>query len=82
MVITDSRHRRTCRNNIAEVVQQIEDLLCTHRVLVLLLNAGYLVGNAPMHLLGRLLIDVAKRVLHGIFVHPHSSCQFVTAKIG
>ena len=81
MVVADTRHRTARRHDVAEVVQQVENLLCGHRVLVLLLYSGYLVGNAPVHLFGRLLIDVAKRVLHGILVYPHPGGQFVTAEI-
>ena len=81
VVVADARHRTTGRHDVAEVVQQVENLLCRHRVLILLFDSGYLVGNAPVHLFGRLLIDIAKRILHSIFVHPHPGGQFVTAKI-
>ena len=80
-IIADACHGTTGRNNVAEMIQQVEHLLSRHRVLIFLLDAGNLVGDAPMHLLGRLLVDVAERILHGILVHPHASCQLVAAEI-
>ena len=81
IVIADSCHRAACGNNIFEVVQQIENLLGRQRVRILLLHTRNLVGNTPVHLFRRALVDVAERIFHGIFVQPHASSQLVTAKI-
>ena len=81
VVVADARHRTACRHDIAEVVQQVENLLGRHRVLVFLFYPCYLVGDTPMHLFGRLLVDIAIGVFHGIFVHPHTGSQFVTLEI-
>ena len=81
VVVADTCHRTTGRHDIAEVVQQVENLLRRHRVLVFLLDAGYLVGQSPVHLVGRLLIDVAKRVFHRVLVHPNAGSELIAAKI-
>ena len=81
VVVADTCHRTSGRHDIAEVIQQIENLLGRHRVLVLLFYTGYLVGQSPVHLFGRLLIDLSKRVFHRILVHPYASGKLIAAKI-
>ena len=81
MVVAYARHRTSRRNDIAEVVEQFKHLLSRHRVFVLLLDACHLVGYAPVHLVGRLLENISKTVLHGVFVHPHTGCQFIASKV-
>ena len=81
VVVADARHRTACRNDIAEVVEQIENLLCRHRVLVFLLNASYLVSQTMVHILWRTLVDIAVAVLHRVLVHPYASSQFVAGEV-
>ena len=52
VMVADTCHRTACRDDIAEMVQKVEYLLCGQRILVFMLDAGNLVGDAPMHLLG------------------------------
>ena len=80
-VIPDTRHRRTGRNDVAEMIQEVEHLLRREGVGVLLFDARHLIGDAPMHVAGTLLIDVAIGILHGILVHPNAGRQFVAGKI-
>ena len=81
MVVANARHRTARRHHIPEMVEQIEDRLCWQRVGIFLLNTGNLVGYTPVHIGGRTLINVAERIFHGIFVHPHTGGQLITAKI-
>ena len=81
VVVADARHRTACRNDIAEVVEQLENLLCRHRVLVFLLNASYLVSQTMVHILWRTLVDIAVAVLHRVLVHPYASSQFVAGEV-
>ena len=50
VIVTDARHRTSGRYDITEMVQQVKDLLCRQRIFVLLLYAGYLISQSPMHL--------------------------------
>ena len=52
VVVSDACHRTARRNDVAEVVQEVEHFLCCQRILVFALDAGYLVGDAPVHLFG------------------------------
>ena len=80
-VVANARHRAAGRDHIAEVVDQFEYLLSAQRVFILLLNASNLVGNTPVHILRRPLVDIAKTVLHGILVRPNSGRQLVAIKV-
>ena len=81
IVITDTRHRTTSRDNISKMVQEVENLLCRQRVLIFVFNTSYLVSNAPMHLFWRLLIDISEAILHRILVDPHTGSKFVSTEI-
>ena len=81
IVITNTRHRTTSRDNISEMVQEVENLLCRQRVLIFVFNTSYLVSNAPMHLFWRLLIDISEAILHRILVDPHTGSKFVSTEI-
>ena len=82
MVVADAGHRAAGRNHIAEAVEQIEHLLGGDGVLVFLFNTRHLVGNAPVHVNGRLLKDMTEAVLHGILVHPYAGGKLIAAEIG
>ena len=58
--VADTGHRAALRNDVAEVVEQLEYLGSRHRVSVAIFDTGDLVSDAPMHLLGRALVDVAE----------------------
>ena len=81
ITVADTRHGRAGRYDIAEMIQQFENLLLRQRVLILLFDAGHLTGNTPVHILRTLLIDIAVAVLHGIFVHPHAGGKLVAVEI-
>jgi len=81
MVVADARHRTSCRNNIAEMVEQREYILCRHRVSVLLFYTGNLEGYPAMHVGWRLLIDTPLRIFHRILGHPYSGGELITVKI-
>ena len=80
-VVSDAGHRAALRHNVAEVVEQAEDLVSAHRVGVALFDAGYLAGDAAVHVGGCLLVDVAERVFHGILVDPYLGGQFVAVEV-
>ena len=82
MVIADTCHRTACRHHVAEMVQQFEHLFCTDRILIFLLYTCHFVGDTPVHICRRLLIDIAKAILHGVFVHPNAGSELITAEIG
>ena len=79
--VADTRHWAARRNNVSEMVEQLEYLLCRKRIGIFLLHTGYLVGNAPVHHARTVLVNVAKTVFHGIFVHPNTGGQLIAPKI-
>ena len=81
MVVADTRHRATGRYNIPEVVEQFKDLPGRHRVVVLVFDTRHLIGYTPVHLFGRLLENVSETILHGVFVHPNTGCQFIACEV-
>ena len=80
-VVSYSRHRRTSRNDIAEVVEQCENLLRLERVGVFLLNAFHLFCYSPMHVLRTLFVNITETVLHRVLIHPYAGSEFVAIKI-
>ena len=80
-IVADARHRAALRNDVAEMVEQGERLLLRHRGGILALDTLDLGGDALVHLPGRLLVDIAERVLQGVLADPHRSGQFVPVEI-
>ena len=80
-LISDARHRTSGRNNVTEMIQQLENLICAQGVLILRFNTGNFVGNPPVHISRRLLINVSERIFQGILVNPYASGQLVAVKI-
>ena len=80
-IIADTGHRTACRDDILEMIQEIEDFLGADRILVFLLDTGNLVSNTPMHVGRTLLIDITETVFHGVLVHPHTGGQLITTKV-
>ena len=76
-VVSDARHRAARWYQIPEMVEQLESLLGRNRIGIFVLYACYLVGDTPMHVLGRLFVDIPKAVFHGVFVHPDTCGKFV-----
>ena len=81
MAVADAGHRTAGRNDVTKMVEQTENLFFRQRIGILALNACYLAGNAPVHVFGRFLEDVAEAVLHRILVDPHTGGQLVATKI-
>ena len=81
IIVADAGHRTSLRNDVLEVVQQTEQFFGAEPVGVLGFYAGNLVGDAPMHVFGRLFIDIPERVFDGILVNPNSGCQLVSLEV-
>ncbi len=81
IVIANTCHRTARRHYISEMVKQFEYIFFRHRVGIFPLNTGNLPRYTPMHILRRFLVNIAETVLHGIFVHPYTSREFITAEI-
>ena len=82
MVVADTRHGASGRHYVSEMVNHIEHLLGAHRIVIVVLYSRDFIGYSPVHICGRLLIDVACAVFHGILVDPYSGCQLIAVKIG
>ena len=80
-VVADTCHGATLRDDIAEVVEQVEDLLLRQWVGVVTLDARELACDTVVHIAGRSLVDVAERVLQSVLAHPHLCGEFVTCEI-
>ena len=80
-IVANTCHRTTGRHNIPEVVEQFENLLGSHRVRILFFNTRNLIGNTPVHVNRRFLIDIAIAIFHRILVDPHSCRQFISIEI-
>ena len=80
-VVSDARHGTSLRDDVAELLQQVVYLLRLHRIGVGVLDAGKLVGDAPVHLFGRFLEDVAERVFQRVFADPHHGGQVVALEV-
>ena len=81
-VVADTGHRTALRNDVPEMVEQLEDQLAAHRRGVLLLDAFDLRGDAFVHLAGCFLINVPEGVLQGVLADPHRGRQVVAVEIG
>ena len=79
-VVADAAHGAALRDDVLEVLEQLVDLLLAHGVLVLLLDAGILCGQAAVHHVGVELVD-AVVLAQGVLVHPHIGCQLVAVEI-
>lgn len=49
VIVADTGHGASLRNNVLEMVHQVEELLCAHRVRILGFDACHFVGDTPMH---------------------------------
>ncbi len=81
-VIAYAGHGRTLRHNVAEAVEQFEHLLVAHGVGIFCLDAGYLAGDAVVHVGRGEFVDIMPGVLQGIFADPYAGRKFVTVEIG
>ncbi len=80
-IVADTGHGTALRNDVTEVVEQGEDLVGRHGIGILLLDTLDFAGNALVHLPGRLLVDVAERILERVLADPHRSGQIVAVEI-
>ncbi len=80
-IVADAGHRTALRDHVAEVVEQREELLLGERLGVVALDARQLAGDAAVHLAGRALVDVAERILEGVFGDPDRGGQVVTLEV-
>ena len=80
-VVADAGHRAALGNHVAEMVEQLEDLLLRHGVGILPLDALDFGGDALVHLTGRRFVDIAERVLQRILAHPHRSGEVVSVEV-
>ena len=81
IIVADASHRAALRHNVAEMIQQAEQFLGRQRIRILGLNARHLVGNAPVHILRGLLVDVPERVFDRIFVDPNPCGKLVALEV-
>ena len=79
--VADPGHRASLGNDVAETLQQVENLLFAHRVRVLLLNPCYFPGNAVMHVIRSQFEKMPLGILQGVFVGPHVCSKTVTVEI-
>ena len=80
-IVTNAGHRSTLRNHIAEVVEKLENLALAKWVGIVTLDTSQLTSYAVVHILGRGLVDVTKRVLEGILAHPHLRGELITLEV-
>lgn len=81
IAVADSGHRAPLRHNILEILQIPEHFVVAHRIGIFAFDSGNLRCDAVMHIVGSKFIDIAERVLQGIFAHPHTGGQLVAAEI-
>ena len=81
MIISNTSHWTTGRNNISEMIKKFKNLLSRHWILVLVFYTGDFIRYTPMHIHGTLLVDSTEAIFHRILVHPYSSSEFVATKI-
>ena len=81
MIISNTSHWTTGRNNISKMIKKFKNLLSRHRVLVLIFYTSDFIRYTPMHIHGTLFVDCTKAIFHRILVHPYSSSEFVATKI-
>ncbi len=79
-VVADAAHGAALRHDVAEVLEQVVDLLLAERVGILLLDAGIFGGQAAVHHVGVELVD-AVVLAESILVHPHVGGQLVAMEI-
>ncbi len=65
--VTDTGHRRSLWDNVRKVLQEIVDLILTHRVRILRLNPRKFGSDPTMHLIGICLEDVIIGITKSIF---------------
>ena len=80
-IVAYAGHRSALRNDIAEMVEQIENRLLCKRIFVFVLDACQLFGQTHVHLFRRRLVYVAERVFQGVFAYPNGGGKFVAVEI-
>ena len=80
-IVADTGHRAALRDDVAEVVEQREDLVARQRVGIVLLDAFDLGGDTVVHIFGRAFVNMAERIFEGVFRNPYRRRQFVAAEV-
>ena len=81
VVVADAAHGAALGDNIAEVLEQAENLVLTHGVGIFLLDAGKLAGQTMVHVVGGEFKDIAERIFEGIFAYPYTCGELVAVKV-
>jgi hypothetical protein len=69
------------RNDVSEPIEQIEKFLFAQRIFVFLFNPRNFTSQTPVHVFGRLFVNIAVTVLQGVFADPNFGRQFIPLKI-
>ena len=80
-IVADSCHGTALRHDVAEMAHQLKQTVFTQGIGILVLDTGYLTRDAAMHVIGRQLIEMAKRVFQGIFRCPYPGGKFIAVKV-
>ena len=80
-IIADAGHRSALRNDVTEMVEQLERLPLRKGIGVFAFDPGDLAGDAFVHLARRLLVNVSERVFKGVLAHPHRGGKIVSVEI-
>ena len=79
--IADSRHRAALRNNIFEVLEQVEENLFVNWIGVIAVNSCQFGCNTMVHIVGSPLVEVPVRILKCVLRQPYACCQLVATEI-
>ena len=80
-VVANTGHRAALGHRIAEIAQKFVDVVFRHSGRVLGLDSGEFAGDATMHVVGALFVDVAVGVFKGVFIHPHLRGKFIAVEV-
>ena len=72
VIVADSGHGTTCRNDVFEVIKKSEYFFCFERILIFILDAGDFVRDTPVHVFGRYFINMLAQTT-GLSVHCYLS---------
>ncbi len=80
-MVADTGHGAALRHDVAEAVEQTEHFRLVHRLRIVALHTRDLRGKTPVHVGWALLIDIAIRILQGIFTNPHTGGELIATEI-
>ena len=70
-IVADTGHRTSLRNDVTEMIEQVEQLLLRQRIGVLLFHTSNLTSQTMVHIFRGFLVDIPKGILQGIFIDPY-----------